>query len=427
MNAASSPAPRLRPAPRRGQSGFTLLELLVAMVISLAIAGSLIILQAQMGQQGARTSDVASRDDQTRAAIEDISTSVGNAGFLFGGSQLPCNTVFTYNPAGVYAAHHAVDGLAATSGATVSFAPTLTLDYPPAGLASDVLVVSGTLDARRFTDSISAMQTVAPVTGSDPYNTGVIPVGATAALTGGDTAMLRIPDGPSATGVASKKSACFRIPMFIVDSGTLTVQANGTTMPVGNNFTSWAARMLADGYNGPLGNPLIWQGGLVDIGTVATGTQTTTVYFVSNNGGSYPLLMRNVYSMVDDSLISSTALAAGIVSMQVLYGVDPAGANMAVTEYDTAATVTANKYWDQVRSVKIWLVTRTLVDDPAAKATTGLKYGPITTIAAPTGFTAITVPTAPTDLRYRRFASQTVEIGLRTPWNSSILSLPYPP
>jgi prepilin-type N-terminal cleavage/methylation domain-containing protein len=411
-----------RPSPRQ-QAGFTLVELLVAMLVSLVLAGALVLLQAKLGQQGVRTQDVASRDDQARSAMDLVVQDLSGAGFLFGGTPNYCNALFTYNSAsgGGVVASHVVDAVAASSGATVAAVPSLVLNYPPSGIPSDVLLITSSIDAQYFSDSVSFSNPSAPPSPSDPnppqpLTDGKVPLTQLQGLNSGDTAIVQVPDPD--TSSTAVRMACFRVPISSFYGTNSGIQsAAGTTFP-GTFYNAFVSTVTSAGFETALSNGLIFQGFVSDIGSVSTSRLIRTVYYVDNSG-TFPALVRRTYSLVDDSQISSTTIAAGVISLQVRFGVD-VGNTGAVTEYDTAALVTSGKKWDYVRSVKVWIVTRTLADDPS----TTNQYTAPATITAPTSFSDITVPT---DKTHRRYASQVTEIALRSVWNSNKLTLPYQP
>ena len=127
--------------PHPANRGFTLIELMVALLLSLVLGIALLKMQGKLGEQTVRTADVGVRDTQARAAMDQITKDLSGAGFLFGGTQSFCSVLMTYNSAVAgYFMHHPADGQAAVTGAKMMFAPSLTLNYPPSGssIPSDV-------------------------------------------------------------------------------------------------------------------------------------------------------------------------------------------------------------------------------------------------------------------------------------------------
>ena len=380
--------------PRRG---FTLVELLVAMVLSMVMAVALLRMQASLGSQTVRTSDVGLRDTQARAAMDLITQDLTSAGFELGGTQNKCNALFTYNSQG-YFVHHRVDALAGSSGAAMKFAPSLTLNYPTGATASDVLVTTASATSTNYNETTFPVVRMA-VSGT-PTSTGILTL-ATAlgsgTLASGDVGVTQIPVGTML--------ACVRVPMAV--AGLVVTSAAGTTMP-SNFYTGFSGQLSAAGFTGTITDPEIFAGHFVDMGatTAPTPTQTTTAWYIDNSG-SYPVLMRATYNLLDDTIVGTAqTIAAGVASLQVLFGVDP-GNTGAVTAYESGATVTSSKHWDSVLTAKVALVTRTLNDDPDSTYT-----GP-TSVAIGSPFSSITFPAS-----NHRYIVNTTEVAMRNyAWN----------
>lgn len=389
------------PDPSRAHAarGFTLVELMVSVVVAMLLAAALLALQSRMGQQLVRNSDVAQRDDQARVALDRIVADLAGAGFLLSGTPTYCSALLTYNAAaGAVVARHPVDAAAVSAGTALPYAPSITPQYPPAGVPSDVLVLGRSANATRFNDAVAPVLNVAPSTTLSPMSSGVLPLYATAGLTAGDAAVVQVND--------SGKVACFRVPLTSV--GVSSVSSSGATMP-GGGYSGFAAAMLGAGFTGPLSDAELYQGRIADLGAAATSPAVTTAYYVDLQGG-IPTLMRASFSLADDSAIGTPqAIAAGVVSLQVRFGVDP-GNTGAVTEYDTAATVSANKTWDAVRSVRVLIVSRPLIDDPDPNYT--WPSAPRAGVPAP--FTDFNLPTNPTDMTHRRYAIVQSELAVRS-------------
>ena len=89
---------KTKAACARRQSGLSLIELMVALVIGLIFAIAVLIVQSKLTQQNLQMTDVMERDTQARAALDIITSSLSNAGFMVGGGvQSPCAAVLAYN------------------------------------------------------------------------------------------------------------------------------------------------------------------------------------------------------------------------------------------------------------------------------------------------------------------------------------------
>lgn len=392
---------------RRREEGFTLVELMVALLLSLLLAVAMLKMQSKMASQTVRVSDTGTRDTQARAAMDLITRDLSSSGFLFANSPYACDALFTYNSGASYFVHHSVDALAAVTGTKMNFAPSLTLNYPPAGapgLASDVLVMTMATSASQFNDGTNLVLLGDGFAGGNPLGDGVLPLGKTTTLVAGDAAIVQAPIGTSGT-------ACMRVPVSAVGPGSKMKSNPGTTMPPGY-YNDFVAQVAGAGFGAPLTNVALFYSYVVDIGTKATSTQVTNVYYIDGSG-AYPVLMRARYSLVDDTVITTPQpIAAGVVALRTSFGVDP-GSTGSVTAYETGDQVTTNHHWSFVRSVRVALVTRTINDDPTSDSTgyvgpTTIPIGPAASGASAAWFSSITVPAS-----QHRYAVNTTEVAYR--------------
>ena len=399
--------PSSRSATPRRQGGFTLVELMVALLLSLLLAVAMLKMQTKMASQTMRVSDTGTRDTQARAAMDLITRDLSSAGFLIGNSQYACDALFTYHSGAGYFAHHAADAFASVTGTTMNFAPTLVMNYPTAaaagGLTSDVLVTLTSKSAAQFNDTNPVLQ-VDGGSGATPLTTGALSFKTTPTnLIAGEAAIVQAPIGT--TGVA-----CLRVPVTTI-AGPVMTSSGGTTMPAGF-YNGFVAPVAGAGFTTALTTASLLNSFVVDIGTAATSTQVQTVYYVDGSG-AFPVLMRAQYSLVDDSVITAPQpIAAGVVALRVSFGVDP-GNTGAVTAYQSGAQVTAANNWSAVRSARVALVTRTINDDPNADNTayaapTTIPIGPSVGASAPAWFGSITVPASK-----HRYVVNTTEIAYR--------------
>ena len=397
-----------RSATRRREGGFTLVELMVALLLSLLLAVAMLKMQTKMASQTMRVSDTGTRDTQARAAMDLITRDLSSAGFLVGNSQYACDALLTYHSGAGYFAHHAADAFASVTGATMNFAPTLTMNYPTAaaagGLTSDVLVTLTSNSAAQFNEAVNPILQADGGGGATPLTTGNLTLKTTpTTLNVDDAAIVQAPIGT--TGVA-----CLRVPVSGI-AGNVITSSGGTTMP-GGFYNGFVAPVAAAGFTTALSTASLLNSFVVDIGMAANSSQVQTVYYVDGSG-AFPVLMRAQYSLVDDSVITAPQpIAAGVVALRVSFGVDP-GNTGAVTAYQSGAQVTAANNWGAVRSARVALVTRTINDDPNADATgyagpTTIPIGPSVGASAAAWFAPITVPTST-----HRYVVNTTEVAYR--------------
>jgi type IV pilus assembly protein PilW len=406
----ASPTSSSRRAARRHDGGFTLVELMVALLLSLLLAVAMLKMQSKMASQTMRVSDTGTRDTQARAAMDVLTRDLSSAGFMIGNSQYPCDALFTFNSASGFFVHHPADAFTSVTGTQMNFAPTLTMNYPPAGsagLTSDVLVTVSAKSTAQFNDTNVVLQGQGGGAGT-PLTTGTLSLStAPTNLIPGETAIVQAPTGT--------KMACLRVPISAI-AGTLMTSSPGTTMPAGF-YNGFVAPVAGAGFTSALTTVGIQNAWVVDIGTAATSTQVQTVYYVDGSG-AYPVLMRAQYSLADDTVVTAPQpIAAGVVALRVSFGVDPANTG-AVTAYQSGAQVTASNNWSFVRSVRVALVTRTINDDPNADSTayaapTTIPIGPSASASSPAWFPSITVPAST-----HRYVVTTTEIAYRNwLWN----------
>lgn len=386
--------------PALRQRGATLIELMITMVLGLLLGLAVLMALKMLTQHNVRLSDVALRDSESRAAMDLLAHDLSGAGFLLGGAQVPCDAVLTFNAGigGNYYAHLPVDALAGAAGSAMPFATALTLNYPAAGsgVASDVLVLSMATSARVFNDLTAPLINVSPNNAYDPTNVPLLPVVSTVGLTLGDVALVHVP--------IAQRQACLRVPVsgLASGSGSGNVASNGPLMP-GASYGGFSALMPSVGFAFGLNNAAIFQGRIVDIGSPAQPLQVTTAFYVDGTTNPWPTLMRASFSLLDDTPVGAPQpIAAGVVSLQALFGVDPGNTGQ-ITAYETGAQMRANLHQWAIRSVKLAMVTRALHPDRAFTNTTP-------SIAIPGGFASVPIPA---DFLNYRYSVQQTEIAIR--------------
>ncbi len=417
-----TPTPsRLRPQ----QSGFTLVELMVALALSMILAIAILNMQLKLGQQRMRTSDIAVRDGETRAAMDLMTQDASGTGFLLGNMTAPCSALLTYDDAttGKYFVHHEIDAVPAASGATLPFSTTLSLNYPPVGTASDVLVITGSTDASNFNDAVAPMIHGTANIAYTPTSTGDLPLDPSHVPTTGHVAIVQTTDTNTSGFPPVSKMFCMRVPLTSTP-GSNAWHSGGTLMPP-TFYAGFGTQMAAAGFAGPMSDAVLYNANLVDIGdptvVTPTPTQTTTVFYVANvagiaAAGNVPVLMRAQYSLLNDAqVLAPQQIAAGVVSLQVRF-------NVGKGVYKDAATVTSTKVWDNVCSVRVAVVTRSLYDDPDSSyvwTPTPLTPGTATAVKPASAQTWATgsvpftdVPVA-TAFQHRRFLLQQTDLPMR--------------
>lgn len=397
---------------RIAQAGFTLVELMVALGLSMILAIVLLKMQAALGQQRMRTSDIAERDAELRASMDIITQDMSSTAFLFGNMTQPCEAIFSYNGAGTahYFTRHQVDAIAASSGTAMNFATSLTLNYPPSSTPSDVLVITSSNDASQFNDAIASLNRGDQNSATNPFTTGTmqLAIDQTPPVVG-HTALV---EAAIQNAAGTYQNACFRVPVTANPSVNVYT-SSGTLMPP-TFYAGFQPSLTAAGF-GTLGNgQLLASPKYVDIGAPASPTQTTTAYYIDNSG-AFPVLVRSQWSVLDDTAIGTPQqVAAGVVSLQARF-------NTGSGNYLTAAAVTSGGLWNQVCSVRVAIVTRSISDDPDPNyvwTPTAITPGTATSVVPGSPFSAVPVATA---FQHRRFLLQTTELAVRNSlWSKGV-------
>jgi len=305
------------------QHGFTLVELMVAMVLGLLLMGGVIQMYTA-NRQTYRVSEGVSRiQENARYAIAMIQREARMAGYFGCNSETPIKD--TLNPNTLFTADFdtPLEGFEATSVSAWSPAITtaqLTLGTGPTNQAlggSDVLAI------RRVGDTPMAVRTEMPNVSAD--------LKITANLTPPPVADEDIVIVSDCT-----KSALFQITNYTQANGNIAHNTGGSTSP-GN-----ATKQLSDT------TPFSTDAEILKM-------QTTT-YFIGNDANGDSALHRKINQQ------NSEVLVSGVENMQVKYGVDTDGDNVAnqylgansINAVNTATPVVPD--WTNVVSVRIALL-----------------------------------------------------------------------
>lgn len=427
---ATASAPRRPPTRARG---FTLIELLVTLVIAVIFGLAVLIIQGRMARQNMQMSDVGQRDSQLRAALDVLTRDLSNAGFLLGGTQAPCATTLSYNSALTPAVgtQYAVSALAQTAGAQLPATGALAgTPMDPAQYA----LVGGVNTSQMILMSVSTGALQAPSAGTAPaaysvqnaaataipgqgaVDAGVLPLNTTAGLAAGDVGLLRV--------ALNQQLVCFRMPITAVTAvGSPQISAAGSPL-LPSGFSVFNTRLQQLGVlpaGQPLTNANFVRARLVDLGPAAGAGQQTVAYYVARvgngAGGFVPVLARAVINAGTDTLIGTpTPVAAGVVNLQALFGVDETNSG-GVTNYLSWPRVLAGNWAPNVRSVLFAFVTRTMQAN-ADRIAGGTAAATVASVAVPSpGLNAGDDQFAPympqAGEQQNRFAVLTSEIAVR--------------
>lgn len=341
--------------PQRS-AGFSLVELMVALVLGLVIMAAVLSVFVGMNQS-ARTEDALSRlQENARFALEKLSVDVRQAGFF---GCVPDVKVLL-NPAGagysaaLYDLTRAVSGweYSGTGPGSTFNSISLAATGVPVGNWKDN--AGGNLDVQ-FQNQVVPGSDVLVIRRADQKlnitAAGVTPVNAnTIVLTG-------------ASGVAQ-------------DTIVLVSDCRGSDLF--QNRSNEAAHNLARGATGSPGNlnPATNEFGHAYDGDMEIYTFSVTAYYIGLGASGEPALFRRRYPLGGAGVTEE--LVDGVETMQVLYGEDT-DADRIANIYRSADTVAD---WGRIVSVRIGLLLRGRDEgrgelDTASYAVGGMTFDPI--------------------------------------------------
>ncbi|MGC8703254.1 MAG: PilW family protein [Thiomonas sp.] len=401
---------KLRPcAPR--QKGLTLIELMVglavALIMSIVIFG---VLDFSLNSNK-NTSSVSMVNNNVRGALTLLTRDVGSAGFMLGAGQSQCALTLAYdskmNPS--YVSDFPAWAVNQTQGTTLPLGGQAS-NYPqvgaPAANSTQVLLMTETPSVASYMTTGSKTPTLVPAPVStaafgnwtNAMSNGTLQLASAQGLSTGDTGLLQVP--------MSAGLVCMRVPISSVNATSITSTPGTTYMP-GSGYSGFATQ-IANANFGTLTTSHLQHARLLDMGQSTTALQVIQYWIDDSNG--YPVLMRAAYNALTDQIVGQPqAIAPGVVSVQALFGTVPSGA--------AAGTAPTFKAWsdvqptDQVVSVALALITRSLYDDASYTAPSAIVVPqPASGLVSPDAFTNYTVSAKEV---HRHFQVSTLVIALR--------------
>ncbi len=310
--------------PDKNQQGVTLVELMVAMVLSMFLVGGVTQIYLS-NSQSYRVTEASSRvQENSRFAFRFLTRDIRMAGYQ-GCAGQTMTVTNTLNPSGssfLYDFGVAVQGFEATGSSTWTPTVDASITSPLGG--SDILVIRGMFD--EGIEITGQPNNAADCNNSSSY-TADLKVSSAGSLLGGDIVI---------AGDCSRASI-FQI-TNINPGGNIVHNTGGATTP-GNS-----TKDLATCYAG--------NGQLYKV--------VTRVFYIRNNTAGIPSL----YSK--DGAANAQELVEGVEDMQIEYGLG-SGVNNLLASFETANTVNTNNDWDRVISVRINLLMRSIQDSITTK------------------------------------------------------------
>lgn len=280
---------------RKQAQGFSLVELLVAMVVGLVIVSGAFSLHSGSRKTQVKNEEQMDMVADARFAIEVIAYDLRHAG-MWGGTNK--------------------DGLIACKSTDAACTSTTTGDVPPTGMTGDC-AVGWYYDLSR---------PVFATNNSNPYGSSCIP--ATEGYVA-NTDVLEIRYADSNIPVALLANQVYVRSNFL--NGRIFV---GSTQPELDAYESSAL-------------------------TANHELHAYAYYisdYTDSTGDGIPSLRR--VSLVNSPSLQTQVLVSGIADMQVQFGVDVTG-DQIVDRYDHPNVITTDNNWNNVYSAKIWLLLRT--------------------------------------------------------------------
>lgn len=338
----------------RRQTGFSLIELMIAVTISLVLLAGVVSIFVSSKRSYSTNTSLAQVQENARFALNFITPVIRMAGYAGCSKSINLNSIlngglmaFNFgNGLGGYEAVNTNPGNSSpyyTLGASDTWAPTL--------------------------DSGIAALTPAPLSGSDVlviYGTTGNPISVNQFNPANDTFQM-VSGTPSSAGLYNGEigviTDCVKGDVFQMTNttGSQVQHSKNNTMVPGNATGKFPDQF---GANAQLVFPETW---LFYIGTGADGG--TSLYQADLNGGG-------------GNTLQPKELVSGIDNMQVLYGVDPVG-DGTTGYYTTADAVNTAGLWNNVISIQIALLIRS-APGAITKPTSSTSYNLLgTTIVVP--------------------------------------------
>jgi type IV pilus assembly protein PilW len=448
-----------RSAPRRLplHAGLSLVELMVALVVALLFSLAVLQVQAVLTRQNMQLSDVTQRDDQARAALDIVTQDLSNAGFDYSGVQAQCNAILAYDAAGAMPGVIEQFPVAATAQTASTQLPTAS-SQPTVGPGSYVSAISnaptsmvsiyvaqsalttpqsnGAPAVYNVQNTVvldSSGKNIGTSTNSGSISTGQLPLQSTADIASGSIGYLRLFLAPTST-FNYPMIGCVRIPVNATPSSN-TITSSGSSLFPSGGYSAYTAQMRSDGLLGSsasLNNNSLLSSRIYYPFVSPTPSSTNPVpiqivYYIGMStpgaaagaAGNYPELMRATINALNDQIIAQpTPVAAGIVSLQLLYGVDSTQTDPSdrssnnIDKYLSWPDVVTKHLTNAVHSVLFTIVAKSLHSDPDPN-----KYSAPATIKIPqpslSGSDTFTDYPVPTAYAHDHFSVLQSEVAVR--------------
>lgn len=299
-------------------TGLSLVELLVAMVISLLLLGGIYSLFQNSSANYRMQAGLSRIQESGRFAIDFLKRDIRRSGYQGCSSYGPLTNTLNDKDAWAYNFEVAIEGYDNVGSSVADLGGLETLP------GTDVVVIRTSIeDGVSIVDNNNSAQLFVKITKEEPD-----------ACADDTDRVSGICDGDIVMVSDCKKSRVFQAGNIQVADDSLNVAHPASGDP-GNAISSWG------GASAPEEEQFGTDAELIKFATI--------IYFVRNNAADEPALYRKL------GKDNAQEMVEGVESMQVLYGVDTDN-NHKVNEYLSAADVAD---WEKVRSVRVGFLQRT--------------------------------------------------------------------
>ena len=369
----------------RREQGLTLIELMVSLAVAAILAVAILgVLTFGLGRDRA-SSDATALNDNARAALTLLTRDIASAGFLFGAAQGQCSITLAYDNGfpSPYLTLYPIWTQPETAGTTLPLGggtetygatSTTTSTGAPANV-TQVLLMAAAPSATTFVQNTASSPlyivqfgTTQSGSGSGALSSTQLPTNTltlnnTQGISQGDTAYLEVP-------MMNGNTVCIRMPIVKIGPGTgggaSYIDSKPSPYMPTNGYQDFQTQ-IPQSY-GTLNNGELLHSTILDLGS-APDTVEVIQYWIDDSQG-FPVLWRGTYSALTDAMISSEAIAPGVVDIQMLFGTVPQ--NSPVGTAITWKTWSSVAPTDQIISADVALVARTLHPDPTYNAPTSI-------------------------------------------------------
>lgn len=368
------------------EAGFTLVELMVAMTISLLVGLVVLEIQAQLYRKSFQLSMLTTRQNEERTALSLLLRDASTAGYGMDWGAPTCDVTLSYGN-GQPQALYPVWSTPATSTSGIPFT-SLQTGYPAAGsgISSDIFftTVSPSLSSGQTGSTIRVTQfgTTQSSSGLGAAHSSQLPLSLNEAnnpgVSVGNTMQVRVE--------LSGYEVCYQVPIAkITQTGqALYVSSLPSNSMPSSGYSGFDSALSGVGISQTISDSDLLHSTVTSEGTSSGAADILTAYYVGYTSGM-PALIRTQVNTATGAILSNQPIAAGVVSLQTAYSTGNPSARVSWSSVQASGNV------HNVQDVQFAMVIRTLNKDYA--------YTSPASIAVP-GFSPYPVPASDRNYHY---------------------------